>query len=443
MVSPCRRVRATDATVDQDIDPHQADGHAPTITHFDASGALLLMAIQERRRVVVLIGIHQILIWAATYYLPAMLAPAMARDLGLAPATVYAAFSMSLMVSAPLGPWSGRYIDRHGGRPMLIFGNLACATGLVALCFVQGPWGLFAAWAVMGVGMGCGLYDAAFASVTALFGRQARNAITGVTLFGGFASTVGWPLTSWMELAWGWRGACLGWAAVMVLVGVPLCAALPRRSSGAELAEAPEPGRAGPAPDDGTGTALAHPIRTGALLAYVFAANWFIAVAMAAHLPRLLQEAGAGLVAAVSIGALIGPAQVAGRLLEIGWLRRWHSLLSARLASLGHPAGVAALLLAGPAAAPVFAVLHGLGNGIMTIARGTLPLELFGAKGYGARQGWLILPSRVSSALAPYFLGLVIDAWGAATLWLTCALGLSALLALLAIPRPAALPPHH
>ena len=131
------------------------------------------------------------------------------------------------------------------------------------------------------------------------------------------------------------------------------------------------------------------------LLATTFAIAWFVSTAMAAHLPRLLQACGVGLAAAVAIGALVGPAQVAGRLLEFGVLRRLHPLLSARLAALAHPVGALALLLAGAPLAPLFAVLHGAGNGILTIAKGTLPLALFGPAGYGARQGLLMVPSRV------------------------------------------------
>ncbi|MGE8641494.1 MAG: MFS transporter, partial [Achromobacter sp.] len=161
-------------------------------------------------------------------------------------------------------------------------------------------------------------------------------------------------------------------------------------------------------------------------LAFVFAATWFISTAMATHLPRMLEAAGATVAAAVAVGALIGPAQVAGRVLEFGFLRRVHPLLSARLAALAHPAAVAVLLMAGPAMAPVFAVLHGAGNGILTIAKGTLPLVLFGSQGYGARQGWLMMPARIAQAAVPLLFGLALDAWGANALWLSGAIGLAA-----------------
>jgi len=386
----------------------------------------------SRVRTVTLLGLAQTLSWASSYYLPAVLATPMARDLGVAPATVFAAFSLALILSAPLGPWAGRLIDRHGGRPVLMACNVIFVVGLVGLAMARTPLALFAAWVVIGIGMGCGLYESAFATIVRLYGTDSRTAISGVTLFAGFASTVGWPVSTWMELGFGWRGACLGWAAAHVLIGLPLNAALPRAA--APGATAADPDAANPAPP-------AHvdpprPRLTAALLAFVFAATWFCSTAMAAHFPRLLQAAGASLAVAVGVGALVGPAQVAGRLLELGLLRRLSPLLAARMAVLGHPLGVLALLTAGAGAAAPFAVLHGLGNGILTITKGTLPLALFGSQGYGARQGWLTLPSRLTTAFAPVLFGLALDRWGAAALWLTAGLGVAAMLALLALPQP-------
>ena len=165
----------------------------------------------------------------------------------------------------------------------------------------------------------------------------------------------------------------------------------------------------------------------GAAIAAVFAITWFTSTAMAAHLPALLQGMGLGTAAALGVAMLVGPAQVAGRLLEFGFLRRVHPLLSTRLAAAGHPLGVGALLIFGPAAAWLFAGLHGAGNGILTIAKGTLPLVVFGAAGYGERQGWLMAPARLSQALAPLLFGLAITRWDSGALWLTAALGLVAL----------------
>jgi len=377
---------------------------------------------------VLALGSAQTLAWGSSYYLPAVLATPIARDLGVAPATVFAAFSVALLVSAALGPHAGRAIDRWGGRYVLAGTNVVFAVGLAALSFAQGPWSLFLAWAVLGIGMGSGLYEAAFAALVRLYGTGSRGAITGITLIAGFASTVGWPLSALLESHFGWRGACLGWAALHLVVGIPLNLALPRAGP-PPLA----PAAAGSAPASRQATQ-----RAAVLLAVAFAATWFISTAMAAHLPRLLQASGVTLAVAVGIGALIGPAQVAGRLLEFGWLRRVHPMLSARLAALLHPLGALALGVFGGPAAAVFAVLHGAGNGILTIAKGTLPLVLFGPAGYGHRQGWLMVPARITQALAPWLFGLLLDRWGAHALWVSASIGLLAFLSLWLLRAPSA-----
>ncbi|MFY8083969.1 MAG: MFS transporter [Rubrivivax sp.] len=407
-----------------------------------------------RWRTVTALGTAQTLSWASSYYLPGVLATPMARDLGVAVPTVHLAFSVALIVSALVGPAAGRAIDRRGGRPVLLGTNVLFALALTALASAQGPWGLFAAWVLIGLAMGSGLYEAAFASLVRLYGNDSRNAITGITLIAGFASTVGWPLSAWMETQWGWRGACMGWAALHLVLGLPLNLMVPKARPAPALPP-PHPGPVAPlpspAPDEATAAGAPSAgtvetvnrapgeLRTAVLLSAVFALVWFISTAMATHLPALLQASGATLAAAVAIGALVGPAQVAGRLLEFGLLRRIHPLLSARLAGLAHPVGVLVLMSLGGPGAAAFALLHGAGNGIMTIAKGTLPLVLFGPAGYGARQGWMMMPARVAQALAPVLFGLALQRWGAQAMWLSAGLGLVAFAALMVIrarPRP-------
>jgi predicted MFS family arabinose efflux permease len=386
------------------------------------------MKPQRRFATVVSLGLAQTLAWASSYYLPAVLAKPMARELGVSTSTVFAAFSAALIVSALSGPYAGRAIDRWGGRPVLSAGSLVFAAGIAALGSVHSTAQLFLAWVLLGVAMGSGLYEAAFATVVRLHGQRARAAITGIALFGGFASTVGWPLSAALESHFGWRGACLAWAALHLLIGLPLNVSLPRaqaRAAGAAQT---------PRPESGSALSPAERKRAAWLMTYVFAASWFVSTAMAAHLPGVLQAAGASLAAAVWTAALVGPAQVAGRLLEFGVLRRLHPLLSARLAALAHPAGAAALALIGAPAAVVFALLHGAGNGILTIAIGTLPLMLFGARGYGARQGLLMVPARFVQAGAPFLFGLGLERWGADALWLSALIGLSAGVALWWMP---------
>jgi MFS family permease len=174
-----------------------------------------------------MLGTAQTLAWASSYYLPAMIAVPMARDIGVATPTVFAAFSAALVVSALLGPYAGRAIDTWGGRPVLAGTSLVFAAGLAALGLATDSIGMFAAWLILGVGMGSGLYEAAFAALVRLHGANSRAAITGITLIAGFASTVGWPLTSLLEAQFGWRTACFTWAGLHLVLGLPLNWSLP------------------------------------------------------------------------------------------------------------------------------------------------------------------------------------------------------------------------
>lgn len=384
------------------------------------------MSTKGQFGVVARLGTTQTLAWASSYYLPALLAAPMAAELGMAEAQVFAAFTLALVISAMVGPRVGRAIDELGGRTVLLASNGLFALGLVGLGLAQTGWQVWLAWTVLGVAMGSGLYDAAFATLVRLYPVRARSAITGITLVAGFASTVGWPLTAWGIDVLGWRNTCLGWAALHLLLGLPLNLGLPR--SPVEVEPAPEP----MLDKDGVPLPTHQPPGTGMAVAIsvVFAITWFTSSAMAAHLPRLLEAQGLGPAAALGIAMLVGPAQVAGRLLEFGLLRHVHPLLSARLAAAAHPLGVATLMAAGPVGAWAFTGLHGAGNGILTIAKGTLPLVVFGAAGYGQRQGWLMAPARIAQAVAPLLFGLAMAHWGAGALWLTAGLGLLALLLL-------------
>lgn len=395
--------------------------------------------IDRRVTTVSALGVTQTLAWASSYYLPAMLAASMASDLNISVQTVFAAFSAALILAAFLGPLAGRCIDAYGGRPVLMFTNLVFALGLAGLACAQEIVGFIAAWLVIGAAMGTGLYEAAFSTVVRLYGNNARNAITGITLFAGFASTVGWPLSAWLEVEYGWRTACFTWAALHLFLGLPLNATIPKAKPG-ELAKdvhavSTSDTVQADSPSANVNTSGKAGRRASILLATVFAITWFISTAMAAHLPHLLQASGLTLTAAVAISALVGPAQVVARLMEFGFLRRVHPLLSAQLAALAHPIGAAGLMIFAAPAALLFTLLHGAGNGILTIAKGTLPLVIFGPQGYGLRQGLLMVPARIAQAAAPFLFGLLIDQWGAASLWVSGFLGLVAFIALRYLAR--------
>jgi MFS family permease len=265
-------------------------------------------------RVVVVAALNaaQTLAWASSYYLPAILANPIAGDLGVARTWVFAAFSLALLIPALLGPFVGRVIERRGGRDVLTLSNLALVAGLLALAASKGPIGLFASRLIVGVGMALGLYDAVFATLTALYDREARGPITGTTLIAGFASTVSWPVSSLLNSMFGWRETCVAWAVLNLILEVPLKRFLIPPfvlSQHRSIRITPIGWR---------------PYREMFLLAFVFAAGWFVTDAMAAHLPRLLMKEGLQPIEAVAIAAIAGPAQVVARIAESIILRRIH-----------------------------------------------------------------------------------------------------------------------
>jgi MFS family permease len=340
----------------------------------------------------------------------------------------FGAFSAALLLGAAIGPWVGRLIDRNGGRAVLASSNLVLAAGLAGLALAQGIVSLTVAWLVLGIGMAIGLYDPAFATLTRLYGRDARSSITGITLIAGFASTVGWPASAWFEHAFGWRDACLIWAGLHLFLALPLN----------WLVIPPAPALVAPGGQAHDVLRAEPPRGAMPILAFYFCATAFVTGAMSAHLPGFLESVGASATAAIAASALVGPAQVAARLVEFGLLRGIHPVWSARIAAFMHPLGALMLGLLGPAGVAGFAALHGAGNGLITIARGTLPLAIYGPVGYGLRTGILAAPARVSVAAAPFAFGVLLDWMGTFAIMVSAGLSLAAFASLwLLRPRPA------
>jgi MFS family permease len=342
------------------------------------------------RRLSLVLGVTQTLAWATTYYLPAVIVGPAAATLHHSTTELLVGYSWSLLVAGLVSPRVGSWIDRHGGRSALATGTVVMAAGLLVLAAWPTLAGWYLAWTVIGAGMALGLYDAAFATIGRLLGADARPAIVGVTLLAGFASTVGWPTGVALIHRFDWRATAAIYAAVQLAVNLPLILMLIPRATPVE------PIHAAAVTSEAKGG--------GGLFALILLGTFFsvraaVSAVVSVHALTLLHGVGLTAVAAVGVAALFGPSQVFGRVLE--WLfARWiDPLTGSWMGATLLPLGVALLLLGGPAVG--FAIAYGMSNGILTISRGTLPMFLFGPRGYATRLGRLALPQLLAQAVAP------------------------------------------
>jgi hypothetical protein len=384
-------------------------------------------------RAVSVLGVTQILAWGALFYPPVLTVPLIAAERDWSLAFAMGGLSVGLLSAGLVAPTVGRMVDRHGGHVVMTVGSLAGAAGLVALVHAASRLGYLAAWVLIGAAMAASLYDAAFASLGRIFAAAARRPITVLTFMGGLASTASWPATRVLLDASGWRGTYLVYAGLLALVAAPLHAlALPRdRADPRAVAATAAPAPAAHLPPRG---------RAFWLVAAGFAAYAFVPSGLSAHLLAIFGRAGIDPATVVAIGALFGPAQVASRLAEFAFAGGAHPLVIARAAFGLIVCAFLVLALAGIAAptAAVFAIMFGVSNGLVTIARGTVPLALFGPAGYGRLIGRIAGPWLVMQSAAPLVLAVVAErASDAAALTLVCAFALVALACFVAIRRPA------
>lgn len=360
--------------------------------------------------VIAALGVVQILAWGSSFYIPAVLAGPIVADTGWSLGWVVGGVSIGLLVAGLISPRVGSLIDKRGGRPVLAASSLLYAAGLAGIGLAPTLPFYLLAWAVLGAGMGTGLYDAVFAALGKLYGKDARRPITNLTLFGGFASTVCWPLSAYLEGAVGWRGTCLVYAAIHLCLALPLqLAVFPR---GAALrSESPN----GNAPPPSTAAA---PLPRQALVFVLLAAIMSIAAGIGSivvvHLLIFLQARGMEFAAAVWLGTLFGPAQVGARVIERIFGARYHPIWTMIACCVLMTAGLAILLVDLPLVLLAI-LLYGAGYGISWIARGTLPLALFGPERYAVLIGRLAFPSLIVQALAPFAGALLVERHGADT----------------------------
>lgn len=361
--------------------------------------------------VVTALGIAQILAWGSSFYFPAVLAEPIVADTGWSLGWVVGGVSIGLLVAGLIAPRVGSLIERKGGRPVLAASSLLYASGLAGIGLAPTLPVYLLAWVVLGVGMGTGLYDAVFAALGKLYGKEARTPITNLTLFGGFASTVCWPLSAFLAETVGWRGACFVYAGLHLGVSLPLqMAAMPRlwalpKSDAAVGAATQKPQDA---------RMPWHQYLTFALLALVLTISAGIGSIVVVHLLIFLQAKGVTFAEAVTLGTLFGPAQVGARFVERIFGERYHPIWTMVVSCGLMAAGLLLLVVTFPILAAAIVIYAG-GYGIMWIARGTLPLALFGPTRYATLMGRLAFPSLIVQALAPSAGALVIESFGAGT----------------------------
>lgn len=360
---------------------------------------------RQQWKIIGILAFTQVASWGSLYYAIAILAPDIQRELGWRAEIVFGAFSWCLLVAGLASAPAGILLDRYGGRSVMGIGSLASGAGLIALSSAHSMLHYFAAWTVLGIAMAMVLYEAAFATIIREFSAGARKGVATLTLFGGFASTVFWPLTLKLNSLVGWRETYLIYGVLQLALCAPLHAMLSARKKSPLLAVTATHGV--------THFTLKQAVRDPTFwkLALAFAANSFVFSALSVHLIPLLHQLGHPIATAVVFAALIGPMQVVGRIGEMAFAHRSRPQAVGKITFASLPAALLALLLLGQhqSAIAAFCVLYGLSNGILTIVRGTIPQALFGSENYGAISGAMAGPSMLSKAAAPLAIAALVE----------------------------------
>ena len=378
-----------------------------------------------RRRTVLCIGFGQLICWGISYYLIGAFGEMIVADLGWSRTRVYGGFSVALVVMGISSPFVGRLIDAHGGRTVMAVGSALTALGCIGLALSHGVVGYYASWVCLGLAMRLTLYEAAFAALARLGGPEARRPMSQITLFGGLSSSVFWPIGFFLASHFTWRGALVAYAGFALLT-VPLYLAIPkdRHSAATDGKPFPDPSaKQSPARDR---------MLTAGLFCLIVVMTNVLSSAMSAHMIGILEGLGVAAATAVGVGTLRGIGQFCARLGEVLFGARLHPLNLYLIAVALLPISFAIGLMTSEmlAAAFVFALLFGAGNGLVTISQGTVPLVLFDPATYGAYVGKLLVPGFLFSAASPLLFAFVIERFGERTaIGVCCGMALVALAA--------------
>lgn len=355
------------------------------------------------------LGIGQITAWGTSYYCLGVLAGPIAAQTGWSRSFLYLGFTVSLLVMGVVSGWAGRAIDRYGPRIVMSIGVVIVSVAEYGLSMVTSQAAYLMLWALLGLGMRFCLYDAAFAALVYVVPSRGRVAISYLTLFGAFASSVFWIVGHYLEEAVGWRQTFAIFSLITLAVCLPLnLIGLARRESSGEEAK-----KADSAEEDGRYLQGRQRIMAIVLFATVMSFNAFVFGVVSVHLVSLLEAAGLAAAAAVWVASLKGFAQFCGRVVEIVFGRNLHAVSIARIAVVVLPLAFALLALAGGnhSLIVIFTLLMGAAQGVISIVRGAVPLSLLGPKGYGGVLGHIATPVLIVTAGAPTIFALIVDRW--------------------------------
>lgn len=374
------------------------------------------------------LGLTQVAGYGGLYYAFAVLAPKMTESFGWSPEWTYGGFAIGLLIGGLVAPIAGRLIDYYGTRVVMTVGSILAGLSLLGLAEARGPVSYVAAMIALEIVSTLVLYDAAFTALTQARGPGARRAISQLTLIGGFASTLFWPLTTALLDSFDWREIYRIYAVVQFALCAPLHLLL--LPGPLHRAASPSPTANGAdAPLVGYLEGNARR-KAFALLALAFSLQGFVVSAMSVHMLTMLHGLGLSAAVAVGIGAMVGPSQVAGRLVEMLFGTSIDPVTTAWTSAALMPVGFVLLMIGGTTAAlaGLFAIAYGVSMGLSSIVRGTVPLKLFGPAGYGAMLGKLSAPGLIVKAAAPLLFAMLLERAGLmpSTLLLVALSGLSA-----------------
>jgi predicted MFS family arabinose efflux permease len=378
--------------------------------------------------VLLVLAITQLVGWG-TIGLPAIVGRDIAADLGMSLPAVFAGTSILYIAMGLCAPWLAKVFARHGARKVMMAGTVLAVPGFVLLSFAREPMLYFAAWIILGMAGSATLSTGAYIMLNEVAGRQAKNAIGALMLVTGLSSSIFWPTTSFLSAHLGWRGTCLVYAAMLILVSVPLYAfGAPRRNA------AKGDGGAPVKPAD----VPSIPRSTFGLVVAAITLNAFVNFGLGAIMIELLRAEGLAPAQALAFGSMLGVIQVSARGLDFLGGGRWDGITTGLVAGTALPVAMLLLMLSEGTtwAVAIFILLYGAGSGAMAVARATIPLVFYDQAEFAKAMSMIALPLNLASAISPPLLvGLLTQFGSRGALGLTFACSCATVLILVLLGR--------